>query len=80
MLRDVTGRRTNKLLGPLAAGKLLARKLADPVPISDSHTSNAFSRPAPDLEVRWWLPCDPQRLLCGWKRTARRCRNTLAGR
>jgi hypothetical protein len=54
LLRDVTDRRTGKRLGPVAAGKLLARKRPGLIPISDSHTRNAFSRPAPALDVSWW--------------------------
>jgi hypothetical protein len=54
LVRDVTDRRTGKRLGPVAAGKLLARKRPDLVPISDSHTSRTFSRPAPALDGRWW--------------------------
>jgi hypothetical protein len=54
LLRDITDRRTGKRLGPVAAGKLLARKRPDLVPISDSHTSRTFSRPVPALDGRWW--------------------------
>ena len=54
LLRDVTDRRTNKRLGPVAAGKLLARKRPDLIPISDSRTSKAFRRQAPALDGRWW--------------------------
>jgi hypothetical protein len=54
LLRDVTDRRTGRHLGPVAAGKLLARKRPDLIPIADSHTRKAFSRPVPALDVTWW--------------------------
>ena len=70
LLRDVTDRTRNKRLGPVAAGKLLARKRPDLIPISDSHTSRAFSRPGPALDVRWWddvrsAALDPRRAANG---------------
>jgi hypothetical protein len=70
LLRDVTDRRTGKRLGPVAAGKLLARKRPDLIPISDSHTSKAFSRKAPALDAAWWddvrsAALDPRRIANG---------------
>lgn len=68
--RDVTDRRTSKRLGPGAAGKLLARKRPDLIPISDRYTSKAFSRPVPALNVKWWdavrsAALDPRRAANG---------------
>ncbi len=54
LLRDVTDRRTGNHLGPVAAGKLLARKRPDLIPISDSHTSEAFRRKPPGEDATWW--------------------------
>lgn len=51
LLRDVKDRRTSKRLGPVAAGKLLARKRRGLIPIADRYTSRAFSRRAPGLDV-----------------------------
>ena len=70
LLRDVMDRRTGRRLGPVAAGKLLARKRPDLIPISDSYTSKAFSRPAPALDVSWWdavrsAALDPRRSATG---------------
>ena len=70
LLRDVTDRKTNKRLGPVAAGKLLARKRPDLIPISDSRTSLTFSRQAPALDGRWWddvrsAALDPRRAVNG---------------
>jgi hypothetical protein len=54
LLRDITDRRTGKRFGPVAAGKLVARKRPGLIPISDRYTRKAFSRPLPALDVRWW--------------------------
>ena len=54
LLRDVTDRRTGRHLGPVAAGKLLARKRPDLNPISDRYTSEAFSRKPPREDATWW--------------------------
>jgi hypothetical protein len=54
LLRDVKDRRTNRRLGPVAAGKLLARKRPGLIPIADSCTSKAFSRKASGQDVTWW--------------------------
>jgi hypothetical protein len=70
LLRDVTDRRTGSRLGPVAAGKLLARKRPDLIPISDSHTSKTFSRKAPGEDAAWWddvrsAALDPRRAANG---------------
>ena len=54
LLRDVTDRRKGEHLGPVAAGKLLARKRPDLIPISDSHTSETFRRKPPGEDATWW--------------------------
>lgn len=41
-------------LGPVAAGKLMARKRPDLIPIADSRTAKAFHRPDPGADRRWW--------------------------
>lgn len=54
LLRDVKDRTNNTALGPVAAGKLLARKRPDLIPISDSRTARVFTRPDPAADKNWW--------------------------
>ena len=54
LLCDITDRTKDARLGPVAAGKLLARKRPDLIPISDSRTASVFRRAAPDRDKRWW--------------------------
>jgi hypothetical protein len=54
LLREIGKADTAPSLGPVAAGKLLARKRPNLIPIADSHTARAFVRTAPRRDKRWW--------------------------
>jgi hypothetical protein len=54
LLRNIQDRTKPTKLGPVAAGKLLARKRPDLIPISDSRTAKAFGRLGPGADMHWW--------------------------
>ncbi|MBS2965648.1 hypothetical protein KGA66_21535 [Actinocrinis puniceicyclus] len=54
LLRDVHDRTKSVRLGPVAAGKLLARKRPELIPIADSRTARVLNRPQPGADKRWW--------------------------
>lgn len=54
LLRDIRDRTKDAALGPVAAGKLLARKRPGLIPISDSRTAKSFARPNPGADRHWW--------------------------
>ena len=54
LLCKIRDRTKDARLGPVAAGKLLARKRPGLIPISDSRTASVFKRPAPDRDTQWW--------------------------
>ena len=51
LLHDIRPRPGDDRLGPIAAGKLLARKRPHLIPVYDSRVKRVLSRPATDL---WW--------------------------
>lgn len=54
LLRDIQDRTKEARLGAVAAGKLLARKRPDLIPIEDSQIAAVLSRKPPDRDERWW--------------------------
>lgn len=52
LLHDIKPQRERSRLGPVAAGKLLARKRPHLIPIHDSHVREALGRPRNDQA--WW--------------------------
>lgn len=54
LLRHVKDRTKGEKFGPVAAGKLLARKRPDLIPIGDGHTKAVFKRKDPATDVSWW--------------------------
>lgn len=54
LLRDVKDRTKRERLGAVAAGKLLALKRPNLIPIADSSTKAVFKRPYPSADVSWW--------------------------
>jgi hypothetical protein len=55
LLRDIAAdNRKSTRFGPVAAGKLMARKRPNLIPIEDSQIAAAFRRPAPDRDEHWW--------------------------
>lgn len=54
LLRDIKDRTKEARFGAVAAGKLLARKRPDLIPIEDSRIAAVFSRRPPDRDEHWW--------------------------
>jgi hypothetical protein len=54
LLRDIEDPIAGTKFGPVAAGKILARKRPHLVPISDKNTTAAFNRPKPRVDSAWW--------------------------
>lgn len=54
LLRDIRDHTKPARLGPVAAGKLLARKRPELIPIADSRTAGVFNRPEPGVDETWW--------------------------
>jgi hypothetical protein len=54
LLREIKDRTKEARFGGVAAGKLLARKRPDLIPIEDSRIAAVFSRKPPDRDERWW--------------------------
>jgi hypothetical protein len=52
LLHDIKPRLHRNRLGPVAAGKLLARKRPQLIPVYDSHVKKALGRPRDDQ--MWW--------------------------
>ncbi|HET9898444.1 MAG TPA: DUF6308 family protein [Streptosporangiaceae bacterium] len=53
-LRDIKDRAKEARFGAVAAGKLLARKRPDLIPIEESQIAAVFSRKPPDRDERCW--------------------------
>ncbi|HET9896339.1 MAG TPA: DUF6308 family protein [Streptosporangiaceae bacterium] len=79
LLRDIKDRTKEARFGAVAAGKLLARKRPDLIPIEDSQIAAVFSRKPPDRDERWWddvrsAALDPKPVASGttlWRYLAR---------
>ncbi len=54
LLRDIKDRTKDARFGAVAAGKLMARKRPDLIPIEDSRIAAAFGRKSPDRDEDWW--------------------------
>jgi Family of unknown function (DUF6308) len=54
LLRCTRDQTKTKHLGPVAAGKILARKRPSLFPMADSRTALVFNRPAPGFDSAWW--------------------------
>ncbi len=54
LLREVKDRTKEARFGAVAAGKLLARKRPNLIPIEDSRIAVVFSRKPPDRDKHWW--------------------------
>lgn len=54
VLRHVGSELKHHSFGPVAAGKLLARKRPELIPISDSLVRATFDRPEPGTDTLWW--------------------------
>jgi hypothetical protein len=51
-IHDIKPRREDSQIGPIRAGKLLARKRPDLIPVFDSRVRTVLNRPRPDNS--WW--------------------------
>lgn len=54
LLCDIRDHTKSKRLGPVAAGKLLACKRPNLIPIGDKRTARVFNRPNPGTDAKWW--------------------------
>lgn len=54
LLSRVKDRTRREKFGAVAAGKLLARKRPDLIPIADSYTMAVFGRRHPRIDLTWW--------------------------
>jgi Family of unknown function (DUF6308) len=54
ILRGIKDRTKESRFGAVAAGKLLARKRPNLIPIEDSLIAAVFSRKSPDQDEHWW--------------------------
>jgi hypothetical protein len=54
ILREIKDRTKEARFGAVAAGKLLARKRPNLIPIEDSRIAAVFSRKSPDRDKHWW--------------------------
>jgi uncharacterized protein DUF6308 len=54
LLREIKDRTKEARFGAVAAGKLLARKRPNLIPIEDSRIAAVFSRRPPDRDEHWW--------------------------
>jgi hypothetical protein len=54
LLYEIKDRTREARFGAVAAGKLLARKRPDLIPIEDSQIAGVFRRKAPDRDEHWW--------------------------
>jgi hypothetical protein len=54
LLREIKDRTKEARFGAVAAGKLLARKRPNLIPIEDSRIAAVFSRRSPDRDEHWW--------------------------
>jgi hypothetical protein len=54
LLREIKDRTKEARFGAVAAGKLLARKRPNLIPIEDSRIAAVFNRRSPDRDEHWW--------------------------
>jgi hypothetical protein len=54
LLREIKDRTKEARFGAVAAGKLLARKRPNLIPVEDSRIAAVFRRKSPDRDQHWW--------------------------